>query len=310
MRIDLVGQGDKMEHLMRSVQAGRIVHALLFTGSRGTGKRTAANLFAQALFCTGADKPCGVCPACRRVLAGTHPDLHRIVPEKNAIKVDVIRDLIDALSMRPYEGGYHVVIIESADRMNASAQNALLKTLENPMGDVMFFLITDTPGALLPTVVSRCQTVRMRSLNRSECAGVLVSRGIQKERAEMLCGLAQGSVGRALELNDDADFFSLRERVLKALAALRDAQSVAKAAAPLNDAKGSESTILEIMELFARDLMAVQNGAEPFSDAEALRTCRIGGAKLLRAIMLARQRLQANVAWTSVLESLFFSLIQ
>ena len=310
MQIRLVGQGDKMEHLMRSVQAGRIVHALLFTGSRGTGKRTAANLFAQAMFCTGADKPCGVCPACKRVLAGTHPDLHRIVPEKNAIKVETIRDLIDTLSMRPYEGGYHVAIIESADRMNASAQNALLKTLENPVGDVMFFLITDTPGALLPTVVSRCQTVRMRSLSKQECASVLVSRGIQKERAEMLSGLAQGSVGRALSLNEDADFFALRERVLNSLQTLKDAQSIAKAAAPLVDAKGSESTILEIMEPFARDLMAVQNGSEPFSDSSALHDSAIGGAKLLRAIMLARQRLQANVAWASVLESLFFSLIQ
>ena len=157
MRIELVGQGDKMEHLMRSVQAGRIVHALLFTGPRGSGKKTAANLFAQAIFCTGADRPCGVCPACKRVQAGVHPDLHRVVPEKNAIRVDAIRELIDALSMRPYEGGYHVAIIEQADRMNPSAQNALLKTLESPVGDVMFFLISDTPGALLPTVVSRCQ---------------------------------------------------------------------------------------------------------------------------------------------------------
>ena len=129
-----------MEHLMRSVQAGRIVHALLFTGPRGTGKHTAANLFAQAIFCTGADRPCGACPACRRVLAGVHPDLHRVVPdEKNAIRVDAIRDLVDELSMRPYEGGYHVAIIDRADRMNANAQNALLKTLENPVGDVMFF---------------------------------------------------------------------------------------------------------------------------------------------------------------------------
>ena len=108
MRINLVGQGDKMEHLMRSVQAGRIVHALLFTGPRGTGKHTAANLFAQAIFCTGADRPCGACPACRRVLAGVHLDLHRVVPdEKNAIRVDAIRELVDELSMRPYEGGYH-----------------------------------------------------------------------------------------------------------------------------------------------------------------------------------------------------------
>ena len=238
MRIELVGQGDKMEHLMRSVQAGRIVHALLFTGPRGSGKKTAANLFAQAIFCTGADRPCGVCPACKRVQAGVHPDLHRVVPEKNAIRVDAIRELIDALSMRPYEGGYHVAIIEQADRMNPSAQNALLKTLESPVGDVMFFLISDTPGALLPTVVSRCQEIRMRPLNVEDCARALVSRGIPGTRAKMLSGLAQGSVGRALELNEDGEFFSLRDRTLSALGKLRDAASVAGAAAEISDLKG------------------------------------------------------------------------
>ena len=310
MQVNLVGQGEKMEHLMRSVQAGRIVHALLFTGPHGTGKHTAANLFAQTIFCTGANKPCGVCPACKRVLAGVHPDLHRVVPEKNAIKVEAIRTLIDELSMRPYEGGYHVVIIESADKMNASAQNALLKTLESPVGDVMFFLITDVPGALLPTIVSRCQTVRMRTLNRAECEGVLVSRGLTEERAKLLSGLSQGSVGRALELNEDSEFFSLREKVLQSLQSLKDATSVADAAAGLTDAKGQETVILEIMELYARDLMAVQNGAEAFSDVQALKGCPFTGAKLLQGIMLARQRLQANVAWAGVLESLFFSLIQ
>ena len=312
MRIELVGQGDKMEHLMRSVQAGRIVHALLFTGPRGSGKKTAANLFAQAIFCTGADRPCGVCPACKRVQAGVHPDLHRVVPEKNAIRVDAIRELIDALSMRPYEGGYHVAIIEQADRMNPSAQNALLKTLESPVGDVMFFLISDTPGALLPTVVSRCQEIRMRPLNVEDCARALVSRGIPGTRAKMLSGLAQGSVGRALELNEDGEFFSLRDRTLSALGKLRDAASVACAAAEISDLKGGEETVLEILELWARDLMAIQNGAEPFSeaDAEKLRADRLSGARLLKAVMLARQRLSANVAWTSVLESMFFSLIE
>ena len=90
---------------MRSVQAGRIVHALLFTGGRGTGKRTAAGWFARAMLCTGAEKPCGACPACKKALAGLHPDMRVLRPEKNAIRVDEIRDLIDDLSLKPYEGG-------------------------------------------------------------------------------------------------------------------------------------------------------------------------------------------------------------
>ena len=98
-----------MEQLMRSVQAGRIVHALLFVGPHGSGKRTVARLFAQAMVCQGESKPCGACPACKRFLAGSHPDIHVVKPEKKSIGVDEVRELIDALALRPYEGGRHIV---------------------------------------------------------------------------------------------------------------------------------------------------------------------------------------------------------
>ena len=237
-QLGLVGQGDKLERLMRSVQAGRIVHALLFTGPAGTGKRTAANWFAQAMLCTGADKPCGGCPACKRYLAGSHPDVRVLRPEKNVIKVDDIRDLIEYLSLRPYEGGWHVVIIEQADKMNASAQNALLKTLENPTGDAMFFLISEAPGGLLSTILSRCQTLRFHELSVDDCAAVLIDRGVPAERARLLAGLAQGAVGRALALNEDESFFALRERTLQSLESLNGNASVAAAAAMISEEKG------------------------------------------------------------------------
>lgn len=309
-RVEWVGQDGKMEQLMRSVQAGRIVHALLFSGPRGTGKRTAARWFSQTMLCRGEDRPCGVCPACKRFLAGTHPDVKVIQPEKNAIKVDVIRELLDYLSMRPYEGGKHIAIIEQADKMNDNAQNALLKTLENPVGDVMFFLLTDAPGGLLSTILSRCQNVRFSPLSVDECAYVLQKKGVEQQRAFLLAGLAQGSVGRALEMDGDENFFELRNRVLNSLEALNGDASVAYASSMLAEEKGSERNVLEIMELWARDLMAVQNGAEPFerSDIERLAKSRLNGARLLQAVMLAGQQLSSNVSWINVLESMYFGL--
>ena len=296
---------------MRSVQAGRIVHALLFEGPRGSGKRTMARLMAQATVCSGADKPCGVCPACKRFLAGSHPDVRVMKPEKRTIGVDEVRALIDALSLRTYEGGKHIVIIEQADRLTPPAQNALLKTLESPAGEALFFLITDAPGAILPTIVSRCQTVRFHDLSVEECAGVLEARGIAPERARELAGMAEGSVGRALEIDGSEAWRDLRARVLASLEALRGPASVAGAAAPLEGEKGGEDEILDMLELWARDLMAVQSGATPYQSQEAARLSRLrlDGRALLKGVLLARARLSGNVSWQNALESMFFQLI-
>ena len=271
-----------------------------------------ARLFAQAMVCRGAYKPCGVCPACKRFLAGSHPDIKLVRPEKKSIGVDEIRALIDALALRPYEGGKHIAMIEQADKLTPSAQNALLKTLESPAGDAMFFLITDAPGALLSTIVSRCQTVRFTDLSVEDCAGVLVRRGIEPGRAALLAGLAQGSVGRALEIDGDADWMALRERVIGSLEALRDRASVAGAAMRLEDEKGGEGAMLDIMELWARDLMAVQSGAAPYqaSDAARLSRCGLDGRALLKGVVLARQQLGSNVSWPNTLENMYFHLIE
>ena len=308
---EFAGYGDKMEQLMRSVQAGRIVHALLFEGPRGSGKRTVARLFAQATVCTGREKPCGVCPACKRFLNGTHPDVHVLRPEKKTIGVDDIRALIDALALKSYEGGGHIVLIEQAESMTASAQNALLKTLESPSGDALFFLITDAPGSLLSTIVSRCQLVRFHDLSVEDCAGVLVRRGLAPGRAAQLAGMAQGSVGRALEIDGDGEWQALREKVLGSLEALKGRADVAGAAAPLETDKGAEGDALDIMELWARDLMAVQCGAAPYQSAEAgrLSRCRLDGRALLKGVIRARMQLASNVSWPNALENMYFQLI-
>jgi len=299
-----------MEQLMRSAQAGRIVHALLFSGPRGTGKKTMAEIFARAVLCEGEKAPCDVCAACKKCLNGNHPDVHFVAPEKNTIKVDQIRELTDALSLASYEGGKKIAIIERADSMNESAQNALLKTLENPTGDTLFFLLTDAPGVLLPTIVSRCLQVRFTCLDAQDCAQVLVNRGIEEKRAQLLSALSQGSVGRALEIDADADYLPLRDRVIEALEGLKGPADVAKAAARIGEAKGRENAIFEIMELWARDLMRVQNGAVPLDAGSIakLKQSKYSGSALLKRVMLARQQLSANLSWANVLETMFFQL--
>jgi DNA polymerase-3 subunit delta' len=262
------------------------------------------------MVCQGERKPCGVCPACKRFLAGSHPDIHVVKPEKKSMGVDEVRELIDALALRPYEGGRHIVLIEQADKLTVAAQNALLKTLESPPGEVMFFLITDAPGALLDTIVSRCLTVRFGDVSPELCAQALAARGIEPTRAALLAGMAQGSVGRALEIDGDEAWMALRERVIASLEALRGPASVAGAAMPLEAEKGAEDGILDIMELWARDLMAVQNGADPYEalDAQRLGGSRIDGQVLLQGVLLARRQLGSNVSWANALENMYFQL--
>lgn len=302
----------KMEQLMRSAQAGRIVHALLFSGPHGTGKKSMARLFARSVLCTGdtADRPCERCPACKKCLADAHPDVHVLAPEKNTTKVDQIRALVEELSLAAYEGGRKVAIIERADSMNESAQNALLKTLENPTGDTLFFLLTDAEGALLPTIVSRCLQVRFRCLEIEDCARVVERRGVDASRARLVSALAQGSVGRALEIAADGEYMNLRERVIDAIESMRGPESVALATARIGEVKGREGAVLEIMELWARDLMRLQNGVPPL-DAESvprLRQSKYVGSALMRRVVLARQQLNANLSWANVLESMDFEL--
>lgn len=308
---EFAGLDAKMEHLMRSAQAGRIVHALLFSGPRGTGKRSMARLFAQALLCSGeGERPCGCCPACKKCAEDMHPDVHFVAPEKSSIKVEQIRELIERMSLASYEGGKKIAIIERADSMGESAQNALLKTLESPTGDAIFFLLTDTPGALLPTILSRCLQLRFACLSVEACTQVLLRRGMEEDRARLLAALSQGSVGRALEMDADEAYLPLRRRVIDALEGMKKPSDVIHVSSICNS-KDRQAQVLEIMELWARELMLVQNGGQSSvaEDMPRLKRSKYCGNKLLQQVMLARRQLAANLSWTNVLDNMEFELV-
>lgn len=305
------------EQLVRSMQVGRTVHAHILEGGEGTGKRTLAQICVRALNCSAPteQRPCGVCPSCLRAEAGNHPDITVLRPEvekgrERAIGVDAVRDLIEKVAIRPYEGGFGCVIIERASLLTVQAQNALLKTLETPPENVVFFLLVESASSLLSTIVSRARVTRLPLLDWQQVVDVLMRRGISAMRAEQLADVSGGSVGIALQADADEGFLPMAERAIRAALSVRTAADVPLAALELKDDRDRSGQILTILEQFARDRMLVENGVSPFARGrEALYAqTSLSGKKLLMAVMQARRQLRSNVSWQSAVEMMFLAL--
>lgn len=161
----LLGNDRLKENLRESLRRNRISHCYLLTGPAGSGKHTLARLLSAAILCTQPQKPCLTCPSCRKVLSSTHPDV--IVmddPEKKTVSVDLVRQAIADVYIRPNEGNHKIYLFPRAQDMLAAAQNALLKILEEPPAYGVFILLADTPQKLLPTVRSRCTELALSAL--------------------------------------------------------------------------------------------------------------------------------------------------
>ncbi len=194
--------------LQRARAAGRLPHALLIAGPAGVGKRLLADLLMRSLLCTapGPDgQPCGQCADCRLNQAGTHPDLVRLGPDPDGksdeIKVASVRDLIDSEGLTPTRGVHKLILVDPADRMNPSAANALLKTLEEPASGTLFCLLSERPHALAATVRSRCQRLVL-SLPDEALAMNWLAGQIRGGDLRLLLRLAHGAPLRALGLAD------------------------------------------------------------------------------------------------------------
>jgi DNA polymerase-3 subunit delta' len=210
---DITGHHPLFERLGRAATRGTLPPSLIFAGPEGVGKRMAAVALAQLFNCLaprdasdGHPDSCGECAACRRIARGVHADVLVVEPgDTGSIKVDQVRDAIERSAYRPFEGRRRVVILDDADAMLPEAQNALLKTLEEPPPASTFILVTSRPDVLLPTVLSRCQRVRFGRLAPSDVAAVLMrDHGFAGTDAHAAAALSDGSIGAALEGGTEA----------------------------------------------------------------------------------------------------------
>ncbi|MCX8024555.1 MAG: DNA polymerase III subunit delta' [Thermanaerothrix sp.] len=205
--------------LQGHLRQGRVRHAYLFCGPNGVGRRTLALRFAQALNCPQPPvpgEPCGTCRTCRQIAQMSHPDLLPVQVESGStLKVDQVRTLQHDLQLTPYESRYRVALLLNMERATISAQNALLKTLEEPPGQAVLLLTADTPESLLPTIVSRCEVLRLRPLPTADLAFTLEQeRGIPSDQARELAHLAGGCPGLALRFYAEPDRYQEHQRWL------------------------------------------------------------------------------------------------
>jgi DNA polymerase III delta' subunit len=217
------GQPTALGLVRRAVESERPAHALLLVGPAGVGKTTLAFDLACGLLCLAerpADRPCRACAACRKVEHGNHPDVHLLSPEGagQQIRVGQVQALATELALLPLEGRYRVAIIENAQRLNLDAQNALLKTLEEPPARVVLILAANDSASLLPTVVSRCARVRLGPVPTEVIAELIVERGLaDAARAAAVGRLAAGRPGVAMTLASQPEAGLVQARLAGAL---------------------------------------------------------------------------------------------
>src|SRR5216684_465392 len=213
---DVIGHRRLVALLARAVHRESLPPSLILSGPDGIGKRLVASATAQALNCTAPlaarSSPardvsglslevdaCGVCTACTRITRGVHPDVILVEPgDSGSIRIDQVRDIVDRAAYRPFEGRRRVVIVDEADAMMPAAQNALLKTLEEPPSASVFMLVSSRPDMLLATVQSRCPRLRFMPLGADDVVAVLMRLGRRQDEARAVAATADGSIGRAL----------------------------------------------------------------------------------------------------------------
>ena len=263
----VVGHEWAAAHLDRAIRHGRVRHAYLITGPDRIGKTTLARAFAAALNCTGAPQPCGKCRACTLIARDAHPDVTLVEAESegSTLKIEQVRALQQTLALRPYEARYRVAILRRFHEAKPTAQDALLKTLEEPSPDTVLILTADAVDHLLPTIVSRCQPLHLRPLPVQTVRAALEQRwGAPPDAARMLAQLSAGRIGWAIRAFQDPSELEERTAALAALEkALRGSRRTRFALVEqLSLEKPALLTLLDTWLIYWRDVLLIASGSQ------------------------------------------------
>ncbi len=298
---------EKLHPHLQTVLSGyvknTIPHALLIQGPAGVGKRTLARLLCMLAVCQSEHhKPCQECDACKRVQEGVHSNIlsPRVQAGANSIKIDDIRDILDMLSRHGLEEGARVVVIEEAGRLTPQAQNALLKSLEEPLGSTHFILTTSAERALLPTILSRCSPLNIPLWDRESMLRILSAQQVTGKQAEDLVVLSGGSIGQALASLQNESYWDSVKLVESTFLSVRKPEQIPSASNALKNVRDSASDILDILEKQVSLMLLKEQDPAKIS----------GINRMLLAVMKARQYRASNVSWQSIADRLLFHSLE
>lgn len=322
---DIIGQDAIKAHLRGAVEAGQTSHAFIFSGEDGSGKLMLAKRFAAALLCDGSGaKPCGMCFSCMQAESGNHPDIIYVTHQKANISVDDIRNqLVNDVSIKPYSGEHKIYIVDEAETMNEAAQNALLKTLEEPPEYAVIILLTTNTGCFLQTILSRCVVLQFRPLDNRLITDYLMKHLQLPDYMASLCAsFSCGCIGRALKYAGDEQFIALRDSVFKLLREVGNMRQSELMSAveglSSSDNKPATSDLFDLFTLWFRDVLVFKSTGDTDriicstdidsirAQAEAMSFAHLN--KIMNTIERTKQRLKANISLSTALELLMLTI--
>ncbi|MBQ8233511.1 MAG: DNA polymerase III subunit delta' [Lachnospiraceae bacterium] len=321
---DIVGQEQIKEHLQNALESGKISHAYIINGEKSSGKEFIAKVFAMALQCeAGGTEPCQECHSCKQALSANQPDIIRVTHEKpNTISVDDIRVQINNdVAIKPYSSRYKVYILNEAEKMTQQAQNALLKTLEEPPEYAVILLLTANVNSLLPTILSRCVVLNMKPVSDTQVKKYLMEQlQIPDYKAEVCVAFARGNVGKAKSLATSEDFENVKNEALSLLKYIRDMElhEIITAIKKITEYKLEINDYLDIMAIWYRDILLFKATKDanhlifreelPSLRQAATRSSYEGIENIIKALDKAKARLNANVNFDLTMELLLLEI--
>lgn len=320
----IIGQEHLKEHFRKAIESNQVGHAYIISGERSSGKEFVAKIFAQTLQCEAkGTNPCNKCRSCLQAMSNNHPDIKKITHEKpNTISVDDIRNqIVGDVLIKPYYGPWKIYIINEAEKMNAAAQNALLKTLEEPPAYAIIILLTVNEESLLNTIRSRCVTLSMRPVENRMMRRYLIDElHVPDYQADICMAFARGNVGRAKNLAMSEDFDNIKDdavRVLKYVKEMNTGELV-DAVKNIMAYKVEIQDYLDILIVWYRDILLYKATGDlndltfkdemKFIKKQADESTYEGIGNVIEAIDVAKSRLNANVNFELTMELLLLAI--